>query len=431
MLNIVMVAALYIVEILLYRVGSKTLFGTSMKKTPLLLMVGGIFCVVTTWTTKAELQYYELFMIVYAVVWIISFILLEEKIGKRLIILFSIFCISSCTDEIFGVVLKSLLNLPTYLNASYGVMEAFLSASFLVLGGKLVKRFNVTIEKVVEFIRKTVVLVVIWMCICLSLTVSGLLYAQHYLVEEWEKNAFNILSVMGFIGMAGIVIFVIYIKNANEKMEQLLRTERELKNMQEQYYNVLLEREADTRKYRHDMNNHLLCLYEMAAEGKIESLQAYISEMKKSFSGIQKRCYVTGNDVMDILLNYHLSELKDTEVSVIGQSSKQLAINDVEFCKIFSNIIQNAVEETNRQEGKRRYIRVKIQQGNDCLSVTVKNSSNLVWEGERKLVTSKNDKINHGIGLENVTETVMHNHGNFEFNGNGKEVTATVILPCV
>ncbi len=52
-----------------------------------------------------------------------------------------------------------------------------------------------------------------------------------------------------------LVIFVVYIKNTNERMEQLLKTERLLKESQVNYYKRSLRKEADTRKYRHDMIN--------------------------------------------------------------------------------------------------------------------------------------------------------------------------------
>ncbi len=179
------------------------------------------------------------------------------------------------------------------------------------------------------------------------------------------------------------------------------------------------------------MNNHLLCIYELAENGKIEELKDYVEQLKNQFSSIQRKSYVTGNDIMDILLNYHLSGLKDIKVSVTGQCSKEFMISQMEFCTVFSNIIKNAIEEVKRLSEKEKYIKVKILQRKQCIIINVKNSSSLKNNGhEIELKTSKKDKRNHGIGLKNIVETVEKNKGKFTLVGDGKEAVAELILPC-
>ena len=93
-------------------------------------------------------------------------------------------------------------------------------------------------------------------------------------------------------------------------------------------------------------------------------------------------------------------------------------------------MIQNAVEEVKRQQEKKKYIKVKIKQGNQYLSITVKNSSKLLWDKKEKdLTTVKKDKKNHGIGIGNIIETAEKNGGSFELTGDGTEATAILLLP--
>lgn len=118
------------------------------------------------------------------------------------------------------------------------------------------------------------------------------------------------------------------------------------------------------------------------------------------------------------------------EISVMGQCTKKPLLSEVEFCTVFSNMIQNAVEEVKRQQEKKKYIKVKIKQGNQYLSITVKNSSKLLWDRKEKdLTTVKKDKKNHGIGIGNIIETAEKNGGSFELTGDGTEVTAILLLP--
>ncbi len=114
----------------------------------------------------------------------------------------------------------------------------------------------------------------------------------------------------------------------------------------------------------------------------------------------------------------------------MGQCTKKPLLSEVEFCTVFSNMIQNAVEEVKRQQEKKKYIKVKIKQGNQYLSITVKNSSKLLWDKKEKdLTTVKKDKKNHGIGIGNIIETAEKNGGSFELTGDGTEVTAILLLP--
>ena len=430
MLRIIIMLIMYLLQICMYAAGSKALFGIKQKRKWLFPTVGGICCLVAAGMVTTEKQYEAIFLSTYLLAIILEFYLIDGRTKNKLIAVLSIFCISICTDEILGIFLKHIFPILESFDEVHSIVETCLSIIIFIILGKTQNGIKRHIKQFKFSLSKHAIIVVIWISICQGLTVGGLIFARDYLPNESAKIAFDVVSIISFIGIAGTVVFVLYIRITNERMQQLLLTERELKKMQQQYYTVLLEREADTRKYRHDMNNHLLCLYAFSQKGKTEELQNYVLQMKEDFTSIQKKGYTTGNDIMDILLSYHLSNLQETDISVIGQCTNKLAINDVDFCTVFSNVIQNSVEEIKRQQGKHCYLKVKIQQGSQYLSLEVKNSSKLVWnKNDIKLTTAKKDKKNHGLGLENIRETVAKNGGRFEFSGDGREVTAKIILP--
>ncbi len=418
---------LYLLQICVYAVGSKSLFGVKLKWKWSVLVGGESICLLLAGNVKNDKQYNVALLLVYLLGIISGFIMLEGKKKTRMIILLTLLSISLCMDDVFGIFVDHI----PYIGERHGfhiVLEAIMTAGILFIFG-CVKRY-LNIRQIKNIVRKYIIFAIIWIIICQGCIVGGLLFARVYLPTEKLKAVYELISVMSFIGIVCIVAFIVYVQMANVKMEQLLVTERELKKMQQQYYAVLLERESDTRKYRHDMNNHLLCLHELSKEEKVEDIKLYIEEMKKDFSVIQKKCYATGNDIMDILLNFHLSDLQDTDISVMGQCTKKPVLSEVEFCTVFSNMIQNAVEEVKRQQEKKKYIKVKIKQGNQYLSITVKNSSKLLWDKKEKdLTTVKKDKKNHGIGIGNIIETAEKNGGSFELTGDGTEVTAILLLP--
>lgn len=81
--------------------------------------------------------------------------------------------------------------------------------------------------------------------------------------------------------------------------------------------------------------------------------------------------------------------------------------------------MQNAVEGVGRAQDSGKYIRIELEQGREYLKIRIENSAKYskgsIRENGRKLwKTTKKDKINHGIGLGNVQETVERYHGILE-----------------
>lgn len=431
MIRIGMGILLYCAQLCVYLMGGRAFFELKMKKKWILLITSVIFIMVALGIAKTEKQYDGVFLAIYICAAMVSMCLYEGKVVKKMFAILSILCISACTDEIFGILLQYLTRISVGNDEIYDIFEAVLTVGLFTIIWKSKQILMLNKDKIIEMMKNAVAIVVIWMSICQMLAIGGLAIAKRYIPEEQPKRLFDVLSILGLIGIIGIVLFIVYIKKTNEKMEQLLVAERELKKMQEQYYKVLLEKETDTRRYRHDMNNHFLCLYELAEDNNVEELKTYINEMKNNFSLLQRKCYMTGNNILDILLNYHLSGLNHIEVSVAGQCSKELKISNMELCTVFSNILKNAVEEVERLLEGEKHIKVKILQRNRCVVINVKNSSNLVKKSvDDHIKTVKKDKDNHGIGLKNIMETVERNDGSFVLTGDGKEAVAELILPC-
>lgn len=426
-MRIILMQIMYILQLCMYVVGVNALFSIKMKKNWLPMLLGGIFVGILAGCAETKTVYEWYFQMAYYIPLAIVFYLISATTKGRFLYVLSIFCISLCTAEVFGIFVDYTLKIDNYFHQMSNIIETILNIGFFAVLGIIKKKAVDNMEKLKQIFGKTVVVCVLFMGIAQAITICGLLYAREYLPTEQVKIAFEVVSMLSLLGVAGTILFIMYIRIANQKMEQLLLTERKLKQMQEQYYTVLLEKEDATRKYRHDMKNHLLCLYDLSEKEKVSEIKAYIGAMQKEFLAIQRKSYCTGNDIADVLLNYHLSDLDDIKISVIGKCPGDLPISDMDFCTIFSNLIKNAIEEVKKQKEENRYIKVHIRQGKQNLSITIINTSQKVLDKET-VKTSKKDKRNHGIGLKNVKAVIEKNGGTFKLFGDGKEVTAEVIL---
>ena len=119
--------------------------------------------------------------------------------------------------------------------------------------------------------------------------------------------------------------------------------------------------------------------------------------------------------------------MKDINISVRGVCKRELRIDEVDLCTIFSNLIQNAAEEL---KGKKEdYFALEIEQGQDNTRITIRNSTDLLLaKDNQELTSSKQDKKNHGIGLKNVKQIVEKYNGDISWSADGKEFRVIVTM---
>lgn len=271
---------------------------------------------------------------------------------------------------------------------------------------------------------------VIVMIIGMLTTASGLNVAREF-VPSRSFSAFSVILVaITYVSIGVLGLFVVHIRKVNIKMEEMLQNEVALKEMQKSYYESLLEKEEDTRKYRHDMSNHLVCLKHFVEQNKTEELSNYLEEMQEQLLQIQKKCYVTGNQVLDAITNHYLSQVNETvRVKVTGEVKEALLIDYVTLCTIYANLLKNAIEEIGRVEKSVKKLEIDFSQGKFFLKIMIRNSiATKSREKKELLVSEKEDKKNHGIGLKNVKKAVKECGGEICFTCDNEVFIAEVIL---
>lgn len=199
-----------------------------------------------------------------------------------------------------------------------------------------------------------------------------------------------------------------------EKEKDMLQRYNE---QQKAYYELILKSEEDTRRFRHDMVNHMFCLENYLEEGKIDECRAYISNITNSLNYSRKKIYYTGNRICDVMLTNILENKKDdVEVAVTGRLRDDISISDFDLCVVVSNIVKNAVEAVNRQNAaNRKYIKIDFTMGKRYLRIEERNSIDAEQiENAKRFETTKEDKKAHGLGVKNVKMIVEKYNGCFK-----------------
>lgn len=184
--------------------------------------------------------------------------------------------------------------------------------------------------------------------------------------------------------------------------------------MYENQLEIIRQSKEKEHALRHDLKNHLYLLSEYEKNGKSEEVLSYIEKMDQ-FMTVNEEFVNTGNEQVDIILNYMLKKIKETG----AEPDVKVNIPKTEFCSAFdlnvilANLLENAIEALEKCPEK--FFKLIIELDRGILHIRIKNSfdGKVKKEGNR-YITRKENSYTHGMGLKNVQEVVEKYAGAIE-----------------
>jgi Signal transduction histidine kinase regulating citrate/malate metabolism len=428
-MEMLIILSIIFIQILVYSAGIVVLFGGRVKNVKLGIFIlflcsGGYYFFKLS---MGNLLYLDIMAII--ILWAI---IQGTVYQKSWLIIKGVFIVS-CSEEIAELALDFLLtkcfNLSIVTETNILLANLLLLILWFAIG--ILKKRNFKIHR--KYVNAIYIIAMGIMAVALVLGNANIRYAQPYVNSKKFSMVSEILMIITYIGIVFWGLFVIFIKNANENYKHLLETEYLLRTSQKNNYEMMLAKEEETREFRHDISNHIICLKELVKSGNMVDANNYIDQMQIKISEIKKKYYTTGNEILDAILNFYINLLDDKiEVSITGRCNYELAVNSVELCSIISNPLQNAVEALNNLSIQEKgYLKVQIQSTQQNFKIVISNSldtANVVIRNGLP-ITNKKDKENHGIGLKNVKKLVEKNQGLFNVEILDAEFRVTLILP--
>ena len=213
-----------------------------------------------------------------------------------------------------------------------------------------------------------------------------------------------------------------------EQRELLTEALYETKNQMARY-RYSIEVEERVKKERHELKNNYLYIQSLLKLGQYERLETYLSEhievKMEALSSIS-----TGNLMIDYLVNRKTEEARKKNIKVYTEVlvPEHMPVNEENFCTIFLNLIDNAIEASQSEINPDIQITLKTVNNYLCCSIANKiNPKRIQYNPDFE--TTKPDPSHHGLGRIIVKETIESCNGIFQDSLEGNYYTAKFMLP--
>jgi len=272
-----------------------------------------------------------------------------------------------------------------------------------------------------------------WICLSFFplltiVSMAGMLYGFPY-TDKKISNIFLVIA-FGLTSMNFLVFYLIHDVVHREAAIQDNRLIQERTKNQMNIYRNMQDTYERQRKKSHDYKNQLICIQGMLADKKTGETIEYITKLTGNLVKDMDVVH-TNHAVVDAVINqkYRYAQMKGITVIMMVNDLSDLSIDEEDLVTVLSNILDNAIEACeNLLEDK--IVKLKITTDNDQLLIAVQNPvTEPVLIVNNKIVTSKEDKKEHGIGLLNIFSVVEKYNGTCAIQCKNGWFHLTVLMP--
>ena len=246
---------------------------------------------------------------------------------------------------------------------------------------------------------------------------------------QMQEQKLMLLCVSCIWLMCLIMYFVVQqmSKDNQTKLEYELMKEKE--KYSKESMEIIKRSNEELREFKHDLKNYLLPLQE-AMETMPQSEMAKVSEkINQKIEDVQTLIQ-TGNSYVDSMINTKItlarSEKVDVKCTIL---SKMEGIDDLEFCSVFGNLMDNAIE-AERKVIEKKEIIIFVEEKMGYLRLEIQNKiEKSVLNENSSLNTTKKDTSSHGIGHKSVKRTMQKVGGALKYYETGDLFCAEAVFP--
>lgn len=209
-----------------------------------------------------------------------------------------------------------------------------------------------------------------------------------------------------FNSIADIALFVTMIHSSqNEKLREALKMQEYQNSVNLEYYKNVEQNSVEARKIRHDLANMVQTACEIMENGTDsdkESAKKMLSQLKAEVADIKIERFCQ-NTLVNAIASNKAAECRKNEIDFDFdlRVPETLDIEEIDICKAYVNIFDNAINAAKAIDGK-RYVKIKsfTDESDGMLYITGENNVAPDYEDKKKSRTGE-----HGYGLRILRDT--------------------------
>lgn len=223
------------------------------------------------------------------------------------------------------------------------------------------------------------------------------------------------------------IYYLIYRMWLNNRVEKEKELYENMLKFEAKRYEDIISSSNKIRKIRHDIKNMLYSLKAEIDENNIGEAQRELNEILNNVNSIDS-VIESGNRTIDYIVNAKLGNIENRTVAVSGDISGMSRLKDVDISIILGNILDNAVEAT--AGIKSAAISLSFFIKGNYQNILCKNTiSGSILQNNPELMTVKNEKDTHGIGIKSVKEVVESYEGSMEIFEESNMFCVHIMMP--
>ena len=102
-------------------------------------------------------------------------------------------------------------------------------------------------------------------------------------------------------------------------------------------------------------------------------------------------------------------------------------VDDQDWCIILANLLDNAIEASEKVADKKE-IAVKLETYPYGAVINISNSYEQICLKNGQLITTKENRLGHGLGYQSIRQAVQKYKGSIEFHAEDGKFTANIVL---
>lgn len=242
------------------------------------------------------------------------------------------------------------------------------------------------------------------------------------------QHIFSILSILGIL-MTNSLVYVLYVNMQKDHAKQLEYSilQQAFKSQEKSVEETKILYQS-VRSIRHDLKQHFQVALTMLHSGKINEAVDYMEKYNDTvLDGISNKVFCD-NDVVNYIINSKSKICSDRHIKIYIYIANEIPeFSDLDLCVLLGNALDNAIEGVSGEGNNEIYL--ELRNVDNFFMISVKNTIiNSVLEDNPNLMSTKNEKEVHGLGILSMKEVVQKYNGSIEFYESDNKFCCDMLL---